>query len=206
VSVAVLALCCKALLAASLLMAGGAKLADLRGFAATAALFLPDRRWPGLASTMAAGVAGGELALGAASLSNPGVRWLNLAVLAACAGFVVVSVVGYLRYPGRPCRCFGSLSGRSFGPPGIGRAALMTLLAVAATAPPTPSLVQLGSAGRLGLLAAGLLVAWCAFAAGAALGSGSIAGSGPADSGTAGWRPAGSGAAGSGAAGPGLAS
>ncbi len=187
-SVAVLALCCKTLLAALLLMAGGAKLADLRGFAATVALFLPSRRWPGLASATAAGVAGVELALGAASLGDPGVRWLNLAVLATCTGFVVVSVVGYLRHPGRPCRCFGSLSGRSFGPLGIGRAALITLLAAAATVPPPTSLVQLGSACRLGLLASGLLVAWCASAAAAAVGSGSAAGSGAAGSGAAGSR------------------
>ncbi len=61
---------CKAVVAVLLAAAGGAKLADLSGFAASVRLFLPG----GLAArslTIATALAGGEVAVGAASLSSP---------------------------------------------------------------------------------------------------------------------------------------
>jgi len=177
-------LCCKAAVAVLLLAAGGAKLADLTGFGATVGLFMPAalrRRGPstgggpapGLLRGGAAAIAAGEIALGAASLSSPLLGWLNVAVLATAGCFLAVGVIGYLRYPGRPCRCFGALSRRSFGPAGIGRAALIAAAAAVAVLPVRPSLLGLAAADRIGLAAGGLLVAAaCAVAAGAMSGAG----------------------------------
>jgi hypothetical protein len=171
---------CKAVVAVLLAAAGGAKLADLRGFAASVRLFLPGR---GAARSLAiaTALAGGEVAVGAASLSSPRAGWLNLVVLVICAGFVAVSAAGYARHPGRPCRCFGALTGRGFSVAGIGRAAVIALGAAAAAVPVRTALVQVGPASRLGLLAGALLVAAAAYSAAAAVAAG--------DRGAAGSRP-----------------
>lgn len=170
-----LVLACKAAIAVLLAAAGGAKLADLPEFAATVRLFLPAavlRRRPWLPRAGALSIAAGEVAAGAVSLSSPQVGWLNLAILVLCCAFVAVSVAGYLRHPGRACRCFGALSGRSFGPAGIGRSILLAAAAAVAAAPVSSSLIRIGPAGRLGLLAGALLVAWAALSAAAAVGAG----------------------------------
>src|SRR5690242_4224607 len=102
-----IALACKAALAVLLVAAGAAKLADLRGFAATVRLFLPA--WAGagtgagtlagagafggagvrprLSYAAAIAVAAAEIAAGAASLSSPLAGWMNVAVLALCCAF-----------------------------------------------------------------------------------------------------------------------
>lgn len=157
---------CKASIAVLLLAAGGAKLADLAGFAATVRLFVP-----GYARVLAAVIAGGEVVSGAASLSLPAAGWLNLAVLVICCCFVAVSAVGYARRPGHQCRCFGGLSRRRFTLAGVGRAAVLTLAAVAATASVPPAAIELSPLTRLGLLGGGALVAVAAFSAAAAAGA-----------------------------------
>jgi len=160
---------CKSSLAVLLLAAGGAKVADLAGFAATAALFVPGRL-PRAPAISAAVIAAGEVVTGAASLSFPAARWLNLVVLAVCCCFLVVWTVGYVRHADRPCRCFGALSRRGFTRAGIGRAAGLTLAAIAATAGVPRVAVQLSVVTRFGLLAGGVLVAVAAFSAAAAAG------------------------------------
>jgi len=194
----VVALACKAAVAVLLVAAGGAKLADLSGFAATVRQFWPAPMWRGSALRIAVAVAAAELALGAASLSSPRARWLNLAVLALSTGFVVVAAAGYRWHRGRSCRCFGALSGRGFSLAGIGRAGLIALAAAAAAVVPGGSdVTQLGPAGRLGLLAGALLVALAASSAAAAAGAlaGPAAGARPAGAGPAGAMPAGAGPA-----------
>ncbi|HEX6930587.1 MAG TPA: MauE/DoxX family redox-associated membrane protein, partial [Streptosporangiaceae bacterium] len=119
---AVAALACKAAIAVLLVAAGAAKLADLAGFVGAARLFLPARTNQAPVRAVAAGIALTEIAAGAWSLSSPQTRWLNLAVLALCCGFVAVSAIGYVRHPGRACRCFGALTGRAFTRAAIGRA------------------------------------------------------------------------------------
>jgi hypothetical protein len=163
----------KASIAVLLLAAGGAKMADLTGFAGTVRMFLPRpaRRIPGPSAVLAAAIAAGEIAAGAASLSMPAVGWLNVAVLVICCGFVVVWTVGYARHSGRPCRCFGALSRRGFTVAGIGRAAGLALGAAVATASVPAVAIQLSVLTRLGLLAGGLLVAAGAFSAAAAAGA-----------------------------------
>jgi hypothetical protein len=175
-----LALACKAAIAVLLVAAGGAKIADLAGFAATVRLFvpgflsgfLPVRTARALPRVVAASIAVAECAIGAASLSSPLAGWLNLVVLALCGGFVVVAVIGYLRHPGRACRCFGALSGRAFNLAAIGRAALIAAAAVIATTLVSGPLLRLGAAGRLGLLAGAALIAWCAYTAASTIGAG----------------------------------
>jgi hypothetical protein len=166
------ALACKAVIAVALLAAGGAKLADLPGFAATVRLFAP-RGWPArVVRAIAVTIAAGEIATGAASLSSPQARWLNLVVLAVGCGFVVVAVTGYIWHPGRSCRCFGALSGRSFSVSGICRAAVIAIGAALAVTPASHAQVQVGLAGRLGLLGGAALLTVAAWTAAAAVGAG----------------------------------
>lgn len=166
-------LACKASIAVLLLAAGGAKLADLAGFAATVRLFVPGRAW-----ALAAVIAAGEIGAGAASLSLPAVGWLNQAVFVICCGFLVVWAVGYARHAGRPCRCFGALSKRGFTLAGIGRAAGLTVAAFAATASVPGVAIRLSLLTRLGLLAGAALVAAAAFSAAAVAGAGREPGAG----------------------------
>ncbi len=152
-----------------LVVAGGAKLADLAGFAGTVRLFLPSvasRPWPARAAgQVAAAVAGGELALGAASLSSPGVAWLNAAVLGVACSFVVVSGVGYAFHRGRSCRCFGALSQRRFDLAGIGRAVVIAAAAAVAVLAVPGSLTRLTLTDRGLLLTAAALLAFLSFTA-----------------------------------------
>ncbi len=160
----------KAVLAVLLLVAGGAKLADRPGFAASVRLFVPPRlagaasvrpllRWTALA------VALGELALGGASLAAPALGWLNPAIFGAGCAFVAVSAAGFAFHRGRSCRCFGALSSRRFDLAGLGRSVVIAVVAaVAMTAVPAAS-VRLGLGDRGLLLAAAGLLAGVAFTA-----------------------------------------
>ena len=112
-------------LAAMLLVAGGAKLADLGSFAATVRLFLPPRPLKARGRTIALAVALTELLIGTASLSTPHTVWLNAAVAVLACAFVAVSGLGYLFYRGRTCACFGALSQRKFDVPGIVRSVIV---------------------------------------------------------------------------------
>jgi hypothetical protein len=161
----VLVLGSKSALAVLLLVAAGAKLADLTSFAAAVRLFVPrPPRWPVLRAA-ALGIALAELALGAASLSSPAAGWLNPVVLAAGCAFVAVSGVGYAFHRGRSCRCFGALSQRKFDAAGIVRSIFIAAAAAVAMAPVPPSSVQLTATSRLLLAAAAAMLAFVAFTA-----------------------------------------
>jgi hypothetical protein len=175
--VTVVVLGAKAVLAVMLLVAGGAKLAGLDGFAASVRLFLPrplarpGRRGAryGLARWIALAVAIGEFALGGASLTSPALGWVNPVVLAVCCAFVAVSAAGYAFHRGRSCRCFGALSQRRFDLAGIGRAVAVAAAAGLATVGVPASSVRLGPGDRGLLLAASFLLAFVAFSAARAL-------------------------------------
>lgn len=172
----VLALGAKAAIAVLLLVAGGAKLADLAGFGAAIRLFLPaaaPQRVLAVLPAASAALALAELLIGAASLCWPAVGWLNWLVLALACGFTVVAAVGYARYRGRPCRCFGALTRRSFGLRTIAQALLIAAVAGLALRPARPAQVDLGLAAHLLLLAAAGLLALAAFTAARALATGS---------------------------------
>lgn len=164
----------KAVLAVMLLVAGGAKLAGLDGFAASIRLFLPRRvagsaRLRGLPRRLALAVALGELALGGASLTSPALGWVNPVVLIVCCAFVAVSGAGYAFHRGRSCRCFGALSQRRFDLAGVGRAVVVAGVAGLAVAGVPASSVRLGPGDRGLLLAACFLLAFVAFSAARAL-------------------------------------
>jgi len=168
----------KTSIAVLLLAAGGAKLADRPGFASNVRLFIPmafrlPHRGP---AVLAVAIAAGELAAGAASLSVPQARWLNLAVAAIYAAFVVVWAVGFTRHRGRPCRCFGALSDRGFTGSGLIRAVLLAAVAGLATTVVPAASIRLSLADHLGLLAGGALIAAIAFSAATAAGKAAVAG------------------------------
>lgn len=147
-------------LAVMLLIAGGAKVADLDGFAASVRLFAPRGRTASAAAArrIALAVAIGELGLGGSSLAWPEAGWLNLAVLVACCGFAVVAGAGYAFHRGRSCRCFGPLSRRRFDRAGLARSVAVVaaagFAAIGQAAAVPSSAVALSLADRL-LLAAG---------------------------------------------------
>jgi hypothetical protein len=172
--VAVAILGAKAVLAVMLLVAGGAKLADLAGFAASVRLFAPRRIAGSMSSqpvlhAVALVLALGELALGAASLTFPALGWLNPVILVVGCAFVGVSAAGYTFHRGRSCRCFGALSQRRFDLAGIGRAVMVVAVAALATVAVSPSSIRLGPADHGLLLAASCLLTFVAFTAARAL-------------------------------------
>jgi hypothetical protein len=172
----------KALLAVMLLVAGGAKLADLDSFAASVRLFLP-RRLPrrhrpgvppaaaGLLTSVASArriawaAALAELGLGGASLAVPAAWPLNLAVLATACCFAAVSGIGFAFHRGRSCRCFGALSQRKFDRAALARAGAVVALAGGAAVPVSPAAVALTPAGHGLLLAGSAFIAFVAFTA-----------------------------------------
>jgi hypothetical protein len=159
----------KAVLAVVLLVAGGAKLADLASFAATMRLFVP---WLPKTITFgcALGIALAEAALGAASLSSPSVRWLNPIIFALACVFTAVSAIGYVLYRGRSCRCFGALSQRKFDASGILRSVAIAAAAAVAMAAVRPESIHVGAAERVSLAAAAVLLGLVALTAAKALG------------------------------------
>lgn len=159
----------KAAVAVVLLVAGGAKLADLPGFAAAMRPLAPASLTPVAGRAAALGVALAELALGLASMSWPATRWLGLAVFALACVFVAVSALGYAFHRGRPCRCFGGLSRRRFDAGGIARNTGLAAAAAAAVTRVPPAMVAIGAPTRLALLAGGAVVAFAAFSAAQAL-------------------------------------
>jgi hypothetical protein len=166
-------LAAKAAVAVLLLASGGAKLADLAGFAATIRLFAPGRtpaRALAVAHHAAVAIAAAELAAGAVSLCWPAIAWANLVVLALSCSFVIVAGFGYARHRGQPCHCFGALTKRGFGLPSLLRALGILAAAAAACVPvrPAPQL-HFALAFHLLLLAGAVLMAAAAAAAAKAL-------------------------------------
>jgi hypothetical protein len=161
----------KAALAVVLLIAGGAKLADVAGFAAAMRLFVPVRVPGRVIRACALAVALGEAGLGAVSLSWPSAAWPNLAVLALACGFVGVSAAGYGLYRGRSCSCFGALSQRKFDVGGIIRSAVIAAVAVIPVSGVRPADLQAGDAVRSLLAAGAVLLAYASFTAARAIGA-----------------------------------
>lgn len=146
----------KAGLAVMLLVAAGAKVADLTSFAATARLFLPLQPLRHRSREIALVVALTEFTVGITSLTVPGVSWINAVVLVLACAFLAVYIAGYLLYRGRSCQCFGALSQRKFDAIGVVCSAVVAVAAVlAAFAAQTwpqitvPDAVLLGLAGTV---------------------------------------------------------
>jgi len=170
-------LCAKAGLAVLLLVAGGAKLADLAGFGAAVRLFLPARAIR-LASPAGLAIAAAGLVAGGVSLCWPALGWVNIAVLVLAVGFAVVAVTGYIRHRGQQCRCFGTLSQRGFGRREVGQAMAIMAAAVIAARPAGGAQLQLATTAQVLLLCGAGLTAVAARTAAGALAPG--AGAAPA--------------------------
>jgi methylamine utilization protein MauE len=165
----------KAALAVVLLVAGGAKLAGLDGFAGAIRLFLPGRL-PRAALTalpfVAALIAAAELLIGLVSLCWPSLGWVNVAVLALACGFTAVAAIGYARRPGQPCSCFGALTRRGFGPRTLVQTLLLTGAAGLAARPARPAQLQIGLSAHLLLLTGAGMTVVAAYTAASALAAG----------------------------------
>lgn len=167
----VLILGAKSVVAVMLLIAGGAKLADVAGFAATIRLFLPWQPPRAVVRGLAVSVAAAEFLLGAASLSSPSARWLNPVIFAVTLLFVAIAAVGYAFYRGRSCRCFGALSQRKFDALGVLRGGAIAAVAAVAMSGVPSAAVQVGATERALLAVAAMLLALAALAAARSLGT-----------------------------------
>lgn len=169
----VLVLAAKAGLAVLLLASGGAKLADIAGFAATIRLFVPGRamaRLPQALPAAAITIAAVELIAGGISLCWPAAGWMNPAVLALGCGIAAVAGIGYLRHRGRPCHCFGALTRRGFSARTLLQALVIVAVAALACQRVHPAAeLRLGAGMHVLLLFAAVLLAAAATTAAKAL-------------------------------------
>lgn len=165
----VVAYVAKVALCAVLLVAGGAKAADISGFATTVRLFLPRRRrvLGRLPRRIATATAAAEIAVGIASISAPGVAWLNAVVLVFASAFLAISGAGYAFYRNRSCRCFGALSRRRFDRSAVVRGAVLAALAVVVVVHQGRPELGVSNQSLLGI--AGALLAFVAYAGARAL-------------------------------------
>ncbi len=125
----VIVLLIRASLAAVLVMAGAAKLADTRSFATTfIGLGVPARR-AFLLRGLALIIPLVELGLGIAMVSGlwPGI--INGAVLVLLASFSIMVIIALRRKLHVVCRCFGTLSDSQFTGKGLLRSLFLTVLA-----------------------------------------------------------------------------
>lgn len=168
----VVVLTCKALLAVMFVIAGSAKLADPDAFASAVRLFTTTHVTRTDLRRLAFGVAAAEVTLGGVSLVSPSLLWVNIVVAAATVAFVVVSVLGYVFYRGRQCRCFGALSTRGFDGLGIARSVLIASCAAVAMVHVSVGSTAIDSTQRSLLACVAVLVAFAAIAADKALSRG----------------------------------
>lgn len=169
----VLVLAAKAAVAVLLLASGGAKLADVAGFAAAIRLFVPARAVARLSSALPAAaisVAAAELIAGGVSLCWPAAGWVNLAVLALGCAFAAAAGLGYARHRGRPCHCFGALTRRGFSAGTLLQALVIVAAAALACQRVHPAAqLRLGAGMHVLLLTAAVLLVAAACTAAKAL-------------------------------------
>src|SRR5215469_11388729 len=127
----VIALFMRASLAAVLVAAGAAKLADTRSFALTLVGLGVPVRWQQLIRGLAIIVPLMELGLGLALISGLGPTIVNSAVLALMCGFSLLVIIALRRKLNVACRCFGALSESQFSRKGLLRSLMLTAIALA---------------------------------------------------------------------------
>ena len=159
----------KVILAATLIMAGIAKLGTLPAFAGTIRQFLGPQRFPELSRPLAVAVAVTEIAVGATSLGLADRRAPDAVMALMCAGLLVTAVFGYARRRGQACHCFGGLAAGTFGWQTIARCAVMLAAAVLVLSAsiPTERLVGLGGVAAQVLTVATIALIGVAVAAAA---------------------------------------
>ena len=155
----VIVLLIRASLATVLVMAGSAKLADTRSFAATfMGLGVPARR-AFLLRGFALIIPLMELGLGIAMVSGLWSGIINEAVLVLLASFSIVVFIALRRKLHVVCRCFGTLSDSQFTGRGLLRSLFLTVLAgVVFWSGNTYPLQLNASPGATALLVAGFLL------------------------------------------------
>jgi uncharacterized membrane protein YphA (DoxX/SURF4 family) len=155
----VVVLLLRAGLAAVLVAAGSAKLADLRSFVLTLmGLGLPGR-WRLLLRGLALIIPLFEVGLGLAIVSGLWPAVINSVVLVLMASFSVVVIVALRRKLKVTCRCFGMLSDSQFSSKGLARSLLLTgVAALVLWSGNVLSLQVTGSPGTSILLVAGFLL------------------------------------------------
>ncbi len=120
----------RASLAAVLVAAGAAKLADVRSFAATLrGLGIPARLEP-LIRGQAFLFPLLEVILGIALISGLWPTIINVVVVVLMGSFSLVVLYALRRRLHVACRCFGTLSDSQFSGKGLTRSLLLTLLAI----------------------------------------------------------------------------
>lgn len=120
----------RASLAAVLVAAGSAKLADVRSFATTLrGLGIPARHEP-LIRGLAFIVPLTEVILGIAIVTGLWPTFINIIVFVLMAGFSLVVLFALHKRLHVACRCFGMLSDSQFSSKGLIRSLLLTLLAL----------------------------------------------------------------------------
>ena len=149
----------RAVLAAVLVAAGAAKLADTRSFAHTLiGLGVPARR-KHLVRGLALAVPLLEIGLGLGLVSGLWPTVISGAVLVLMCSFSLVVLVALRKAPHVACRCFGALSDSQFSGKGLVRSLLLTILAIVAFWSGNAYTPQLeGSPSTIVLLVAGYLL------------------------------------------------
>jgi hypothetical protein len=157
--VQIIVLLIRALLAAVLVAAGAAKLADTRSFAATVVgLGIPARR-KRLVRGLALAIPLLEMGLGLGLVSGLWSTGINGAVFVLLGGFSLVVLIALRKAPNVACRCFGALSDSQFSRKGLARSLFLTALAaVVFWYGNTFSLQLNGASGSIVLLVMGYLV------------------------------------------------
>jgi len=120
----------RASLAAVLVAAGAAKLADVRGFAVTLGGLGIATRLDFLIRGLAFLFPSLELLLGIALVSGLWPTLINIVVVVLMGSFSLVVLYALRRKLHVACRCFGTLSDSQFSGKGLTRSILLTLLAI----------------------------------------------------------------------------
>ena len=146
-------------LAAVLIAAGAAKLADTRSFATTLmGLGVPVRR-EHLIRDLALTIPLLEVGVGIAVVSGLWPAIVNGALLVFMGSFSIVIIVALVKHLNVSCRCFGALSDSQFSSKGLIRSLFLTLLAaVIFWSGNTYPLHFDGPPGAIILLVAGFLI------------------------------------------------
>jgi hypothetical protein len=159
VTLSVITLIAKSLLAVVLIVAGAAKASELSSFTSTVRLFLPRAARARAAHAVAVAIVVAELVLGAGSLMFQGERWIGVIVFATACTFVLASIYGYVHHRGRSCTCFGALSSRRFDGFAIARSVGLASVGAVAILNVQASAVALTMVDRLLVLISAAIVA-----------------------------------------------
>lgn len=168
-TVTVIALISKSILAVVLVVAGAAKATELSSFTSTVRLFLPRAARSRWAHAVALAIVVAELLLGVSSLMFPGERWIGVIVFATACAFVLASAYGYVYHRDRSCTCFGPLASRRFDGLAIARSTGLAAVGSLAILNVQASAVALTMVDRLLVLISVLIVALASATASRAL-------------------------------------